>query len=869
MKKISLAIFLAIVLQAAGYTSGMAKSTSLKIRGSNSSVSNVNIGTNKNHLGASSFKPNSWTVGAIARKKENRYYLKTRNLLTTDSSVYHLASLALLKAYNGAATTIAVDAKLQGGIFILHSGTVLIDSGITFPSAMSGKYWLRQIDYNYILPEWFGALGNGVHDDARYINEAIVAARKDSIGQVILRNVTYGIGNHILMEQGVSLTGSLQGATTNSDSTRTLILALSSLSSDAILYDFTDSTYIAPINSNLYNINIDMASHGGCGVHLKNKTTGNVLNGIQIVNVQVSNSTTYGFYNESNVNGVKYTKCYANNNGNHGFKMLGRDSQVDFCAGFNNNGDGLYTKGNSQRITNCDFWSNFSTDSISSGNGIEDDGYLNFYENVVSNINAKNGITLPTDLIKPYSGSAYFINCRVFDNGHDTTNKYSDIFIGSDTVHVGSNIDTTGKSVVITNSQLSYQASDASKKVAYSISTDNMPTQMVLSDNTFYTGGLLSNTSPSLSTLVQQYAVMKNNTRASYIVGNTPVTLPANGTKPTINQGSIFVTSNTAATTIRGFVGGQPGQHFKLIINDAFTSLNFGNDTLHCGNVANNNASIHFVSGAIIDFTCTDGTNYYGIVSTDLGDNVTNTAGLIPATNSVTNIGSSSSGFFSTFYGANVISNGNANLQANGTANSVLLRQGTTARLEVAPTTGNIILNGTVDSTNYRLQVPGRVKIQQFVAASSNDSLVAFNPATHGLRMTKLVAGAGVGLTYAAGSITLASANNLIVGTPTIAAGSGAGTSPTVSVTSNGKGLKVTITTGTGSTANATIATVTLANALPYTPYPVFAPANSATASLSGGTMVYMTSTGSTNVTITSGTTALAASTTYIWNITL
>jgi hypothetical protein len=135
--------------------------------------------------------------------------------------------------------------------------------------------------------------------------------------------------------------------------------------------------------------------------------------------------------------------------------------------------------------------------------------------------------------------------------------------------------------------------------------------------------------------------------------------------------------------------------------------------------------------------------------------------------------------------------------------------------------------------------------------------------------MTKLVAGAGVGLTYAAGSITLASANNLIVGTPTIAAGSGAGTSPTVSVTSNGKGLKVTITTGTGSTANATIATVTLANALPYTPYPVFAPANSATASLSGGTMVYMTSTGSTNVTITSGTTALAASTTYIWNITL
>lgn len=110
----------------------------------------------------------------------------------------------------------------------------------------------------------------------------------------------------------------------------------------------------------------------------------------------------------------------------------------------------------------------------------------------------------------------------------------------------------------------------------------------------------------------------------------------------------------------------------------------------------------------------------------------------------------------------------------------------------------------------------------------------------------------------------------LITGTPTIVAGTGAGTSPTVSVTTNGKQLQVTVTTGTLPTGtNATIATVTLPNALSYTPLPVFSSASAATALLNGASMIYMTSTGTANVTITSGTTALTAATTYVWNIVL
>jgi hypothetical protein len=121
------------------------------------------------------------------------------------------------------------------------------------------------------------------------------------------------------------------------------------------------------------------------------------------------------------------------------------------------------------------------------------------------------------------------------------------------------------------------------------------------------------------------------------------------------------------------------------------------------------------------------------------------------------------------------------------------------------------------------------------------------------------------------GTLALTSdVNSPIVGTPTISAGAGAGTSPTVSVTSNGKGLQVTVTTGTIPTGtNATVATITLPNTLPYTPYPVFSPAGANSALLNGASMIYMTSSSGTNITITSGTTALVAATTYTWNISL
>jgi hypothetical protein len=107
----------------------------------------------------------------------------------------------------------------------------------------------------------------------------------------------------------------------------------------------------------------------------------------------------------------------------------------------------------------------------------------------------------------------------------------------------------------------------------------------------------------------------------------------------------------------------------------------------------------------------------------------------------------------------------------------------------------------------------------------------------------------------------LANANTA---TPSIAGGTGAGASPSVAVTGSDIAGKISITTGISpSGSNTTIATVTFN--VPYTasPYVILTPADGTTALLSGTTMVYIGAATSTGFVLTSGTAALAASTSY------
>lgn len=102
--------------------------------------------------------------------------------------------------------------------------------------------------------------------------------------------------------------------------------------------------------------------------------------------------------------------------------------------------------------------------------------------------------------------------------------------------------------------------------------------------------------------------------------------------------------------------------------------------------------------------------------------------------------------------------------------------------------------------------------------------------------------------------------------TPTIAAGAAAGTSPTVAISGSGAAHKVTVTTGT-SPATGVLATVTLPKALGVTPIISIDPGNAAAAALTGATAVWALASNGSSYVINAGSSALAASTAYAWQI--
>lgn len=100
--------------------------------------------------------------------------------------------------------------------------------------------------------------------------------------------------------------------------------------------------------------------------------------------------------------------------------------------------------------------------------------------------------------------------------------------------------------------------------------------------------------------------------------------------------------------------------------------------------------------------------------------------------------------------------------------------------------------------------------------------------------------------------------------TPTIAAGAGTGgTTPTIAGANNGG--TVSVTTGASPSASGVVATITYTNPFPNNSAVVLYPANSATALLSGTSMVSAAGTATTFV-ITAGTVALTGLTAYSWN---
>lgn len=103
-------------------------------------------------------------------------------------------------------------------------------------------------------------------------------------------------------------------------------------------------------------------------------------------------------------------------------------------------------------------------------------------------------------------------------------------------------------------------------------------------------------------------------------------------------------------------------------------------------------------------------------------------------------------------------------------------------------------------------------------------------------------------------------------GPASFVAGTGAGTTPTLTIFGREAAATLSVLTGTSPTASAVIGTFTYNVAFPTGSIVSFCPANAAAAALTGTGQIFMI--GTTGAfTLTAGSAALAASTTYLWNV--
>jgi hypothetical protein len=79
-------------------------------------------------------------------------------------SIAILPTTNLFASYMGSAKLFYVTDSLRGGFFRLENSTTASDSGTVFNSGVSGKKFIRSYS-DFIYPEWFGAVGDGVTDD--------------------------------------------------------------------------------------------------------------------------------------------------------------------------------------------------------------------------------------------------------------------------------------------------------------------------------------------------------------------------------------------------------------------------------------------------------------------------------------------------------------------------------------------------------------------------------------------------------------------------------------------------------------------------------------------------------------------------------
>jgi hypothetical protein len=162
--------------------------------------------------------------------------------------VDYVSDETALQNYTGNAKTVIVKDTLKGGTFNYTTAALTPDNAVIYAATGKGSgYWQRVIKANEIESEWFGAVGDGSHNDA----PALDSAFKYNGYTVVLRaGKTYKVQSTFHMGSGCKLVGN--GATIQRDTVSININVLSAVPKDSsgttiVTVDSTNTTEFAKL----------------------------------------------------------------------------------------------------------------------------------------------------------------------------------------------------------------------------------------------------------------------------------------------------------------------------------------------------------------------------------------------------------------------------------------------------------------------------------------------------------------------------------------------------------------------------------------------------------------------------------------------